>query len=133
MTRRLFTILSARCRRWVEAVYAFDDRLDDRLQASAVFVAVVGTTALTSVLVVGAFVWIALAGLPAQRAVPVVVIVVTAVLLVAARCRLRTVRAALVARRLKAGHCPACGYDLRASPARCPGCGAEPAVKGERA
>ena len=27
-------------------------------------------------------------------------------------------------RRLWAGRCPACGYDLRASPGRCPECGA---------
>lgn len=30
----------------------------------------------------------------------------------------------VVLRRRRAGHCPACGYDLRASPLRCPECGA---------
>lgn len=46
----------------------------------------------------------------------------------AAAAARRTAHARRHRRRLAAGRCPKCGYDLRATPGRCPECGAESAA-----
>ena len=46
--------------------------------------------------------------------------------LAAAPLWVRHFRSRSVARRRRLGRCPACGYDLRATPGRCPECGTAP-------
>jgi hypothetical protein len=53
---------------------------------------------------------------------------VSGVLTVLGAVRFR--RHLLSRRRFPVGHCPSCGYDLRASPDRCPECGIAPSKLG---
>jgi hypothetical protein len=58
--------------------------------------------------------------------VPFWAVTVVTAILPASRIAARVRRS----RRARAGLCPSCGYDLRASPDRCPECGMVSAVKG---
>jgi hypothetical protein len=71
-----------------------------------------------------ALTWSLPAGRPGLRIACLLALGVLA-LAVAASREQRNVRRSLAAVLLECGHCPACGYDLRATPARCPECGPE--------
>jgi hypothetical protein len=62
-------------------------------------------------------------------AIPYWLVVLPTTVLPAVRVRAAVVRA----RRRGRGFCPACGYDLRATPDRCPECGEVPTNLAERA
>jgi hypothetical protein len=69
------------------------------------------------------------AGGPTPRFRAVVVPVAYPIALSALLPAARGVRAVRARRRIKSGRCPACGYDLRATPGRCPECGTVAAVR----
>ena len=63
---------------------------------------------------------------PVRHSMPVLLLVAP----LAALPAVRLIQVRRRARRLKSNLCPACGYDLRATPARCPECGAEATAHG---
>ncbi len=135
MIRRLFTFVRAAPRQWVEGVYCLDERLYERMQASRTFA--IAASALVEACVL-AVCWLAARGplgaTYGRRTALVVAVVFSGLVAVALRHKLAVQRAVLMEHRSRAGLCPACGYDLRATPEkggalldRCPECGAAPA------
>ena len=129
MVRRLFTLLSDRCRGWIEWVYAADDRLHERLHASPVFAFTVTAIMEACVLYVCTLLWMSVHDAEVRRGVVILALVVTGIVVSILRYKLKAQRSQLVDRRRKDGLCPECGYDLRATPGRCPECGAVPSTE----
>ena len=126
-----FAAARARVRTWVEGIYALDDRLYERMLASRTVVFICTGLALASVLAAAVLGWWSRADAGFRLTMAALVLGAAAALVLGARHRLRTQRADLAARRLSAGRCPVCSYDLRATPNaggalldRCPECGA---------
>jgi hypothetical protein len=133
--RRLFhwafngaAVLSARIRPSIDAFYAFDDRLYDRMDTSTAFTKACLTVAWLLLLVQCCIFWWMGRGsnLIIQKVAGIFVLLSGGLWLIG-RYRLRQQS---LTHRIKAGLCPTCGYDLRASPGRCPECGAMPRAKG---
>ena len=111
-----------RIRRWIEAVYAFDDRLHNRMSTSPRYFAVL--MAVTLFLSFGLGVLLFIFGW--RHGETLVVIPASA-----AACGAvpgiwlgrRRYRQVMTEKRRTAGQCLTCGYDLRASQDRCPECG----------
>ena len=66
-------------------------------------------------------------GANGRLTIPWAMVVATFAILPAVSLR-RLIHARRATRRRRLGHCPACGYDLRATPSRCPECGTQPDV-----
>jgi hypothetical protein len=125
MIRRHLALLRSHTKTAIDALYRFDDRLYERMEASR----------LVTVICAG-LVWVCLLLLAAtlmrhdSRATGLTIAVcflgATAMLAAAAASRLR--RQTLEYRK-KFGRCLACGYDLCATPDRCPECGSVPAAR----
>jgi hypothetical protein len=110
-----------RLRGCIESVYALDDWLHDRTQASRALTMILCTlVCATSFFIAFVGSWMRGGGVRTYTLNSLAALGASATAIVLVRRHLRT---QLAAKRRKAGQCEVCGYDLRESPVRCPECG----------
>ncbi|MDB5329452.1 MAG: hypothetical protein JWP03_603 [Phycisphaerales bacterium] len=127
MIRRHLALLRSHTKTAIDALYYFDDRLYERMEASRLVTVISASLVWICLLLLAATVW---AMRHDSRATGLTIagcfLCATAMLAAAAASRLRR---QTLEHRNKFGRCLACGYDLCATPDRCPECGSVPAAR----
>lgn len=116
--------IASKVRRWIEFIYAWDDRLAGQWEGfrtnSPAAVLLAGALGLLMLYVLLFLAWLVVKTDEHLRAVLMIAGIFTIAVPLFVRREMR--RRTIELRRSK-GHCLACGYDLRETPDRCPECG----------